>query len=105
MSSLSRVWREVSKRNASSYLYEIICLVMITPAIYPSPIEHNVPPRLDTDTDSWALNYIDVAHMQSIVEAIDEDCSGFITVSEANKFALSRPEGWRSVPTLAPLDS
>ncbi|KAF5325246.1 hypothetical protein D9619_010120 [Psilocybe cf. subviscida] len=57
---------------------------------------------LDTNDDSWALNYIDVAHMQTIVEAIDEDFSGFITVNEANKFALSRPEGWRFVKLLTP---
>ena len=30
-----------------------------------------------------------------IVEAMDEDGSGFISVKEANSFALSRPKGLR----------
>jgi len=65
--------------------------------MHSSLINPNNSPRVDTDTDSWILDYVDITHMQSIIEAIDEDCSGFITVNEANQFALARPEGWRSV--------
>ncbi|KAF8912079.1 hypothetical protein CPB84DRAFT_751308 [Gymnopilus junonius] len=46
------------------------------------------------DADIWLLKYIDVTHVRPIVEAIDEDGSGFISVKEANKFAISRPTGW-----------
>ena len=45
--------------------------------------------------DAWALTYIDPAHLQPIIEAIDVDGSGYISVKEANKFASSRPKGWR----------
>ncbi|KIM34875.1 hypothetical protein M413DRAFT_450024 [Hebeloma cylindrosporum] len=44
--------------------------------------------------DLWVLNCINVTHVQPIVEALDEDGSGFISVKEANKFAGSRPTGW-----------
>lgn len=47
--------------------------------------------------DLWVLDCINVAHVQPIVEALDEDGSGFISVKEANKFAGSRPNGWRYV--------
>lgn len=53
----------------------------------------------DDETELWAVKHIDVAHVQPIVEAMDEDGSGFISVKEANKFALSRPPGWRLVIT------
>ncbi|KAF8203346.1 hypothetical protein BJ912DRAFT_352658 [Pholiota molesta] len=44
----------------------------------------------NTDDSKWVLEYIDVAYVQPIVEAIDEDGSGFISVKEANSFGLSR---------------
>ena len=47
------------------------------------------------DPDIWLLKYIDVTHVRPIVEAIDEDGSGFISIKEANKFALSKPKGWK----------
>ena len=45
--------------------------------------------------DEWALEYIDVVHLDPIVEAIDDDFSGFISIHEANRFAVARPKGWR----------
>jgi len=47
------------------------------------------------DNDAWVFDYIDVTHVQPIVEAMDEDGSGFISIREANKFASSRPKGVR----------
>ena len=49
----------------------------------------------DKESDEWVLDYIDVAYVQPIVEAMDEDGSGFISVKEANSFALARPKGLR----------
>ncbi|KAF8970853.1 hypothetical protein BDZ97DRAFT_1789054 [Flammula alnicola] len=50
-------------------------------------------PNQNKDSDEWVLEYIDVAFVQPIVEAMDEDGSGFISVKEANNFALARPKG------------
>lgn len=47
--------------------------------------------------DKWAFQYIDVPYLQPILEAIDDDASGFIRISEVNYFTTARPEGWRSV--------
>lgn len=52
--------------------------------------------------DQWALKYINVSHVQPVIEAIDEDGSGFISVKEANTFAISRPKNWRYVNIISP---
>lgn len=48
------------------------------------------PSTSNTEDSEWVLEYIDVAYVQPIVEAMDEDGSGFISVKEANSFGLSR---------------
>ena len=55
--------------------------------------------------DQWALKYINVSHVQPVIEAIDEDGSGFISVKEANNFAISRPKDWRCVDNAVLLHS
>lgn len=52
-------------------------------------------------TDSWAIKYIDIIRLQPIMEAFDDDASGFITVLEMNNFTTSRPKGWRFVQFLS----
>ncbi|KAJ7617951.1 hypothetical protein FB45DRAFT_932998 [Roridomyces roridus] len=44
--------------------------------------------------DRWALAYINVTHLQHILEAVDDDGTGYVSIKEANDFATSRPEGW-----------
>ena len=45
--------------------------------------------------DEWTLEYINVTRLQPIIEAFDEDGSGFVSVTEANRFTAARPNGWR----------
>lgn len=47
------------------------------------------------NSDQWALRYIGVNYVRSILEAFDDDASGFVTVKEANNFTRSRPLDWR----------
>ncbi|KAI9459300.1 hypothetical protein F5148DRAFT_1319727 [Russula earlei] len=49
------------------------------------------------DPDAWAVKYIDIIRLQPIMEAIDDDSSGFITIGEMNRFTASRPIDWRLV--------
>ena len=51
-----------------------------------------------SDQDSWALQYINVGRARSILEAFDDDVSGFVTVNEVNNFTQGRPLGWRCAP-------
>ena len=50
--------------------------------------------------DSWTLQYINVRLIQPLIEAIDDDASSFVTVSELNDFTSCRPKEWRQVPKL-----
>ena len=50
-----------------------------------------------TEQDEWTLEYINVTRLQAIIEAFDDDASGFITVGEANAFTTARPADWRYV--------
>ena len=53
--------------------------------------------RLIDENDVWTLQYIDLMHLQPIIEAFDADASGFVTIQEVNQFTTSRPQGWRYV--------
>jgi hypothetical protein len=46
-------------------------------------------------SNQWALRYVSVSYVQNILEAFDDDASGFITVKEANDLTRSRPLDWR----------
>lgn len=48
-----------------------------------------------SDPDAWAIKFIDVMWVKPILEAFDDDASGFITITEVNTFTSSRPVEWR----------
>ena len=48
-----------------------------------------------TGPDSWTLKYINVGRAGSILEAFDDDASGFVTLHEVNKFTGLKPSDWR----------
>ncbi|KAI0716121.1 hypothetical protein C8T65DRAFT_707355 [Cerioporus squamosus] len=54
-----------------------------------------------TPQDEWTLEYINVTRLQAIIEAFDDDASGFITVGEANAFTASRPVNWSLLKWMA----
>lgn len=45
--------------------------------------------------DNWALDYINIGRVRDILEAVDDDAGGFVTVNEVNTFTRSRPWNWR----------
>jgi hypothetical protein len=46
------------------------------------------------DRDGWALAYINILRVQPLLEAFDDDATGWISVKEANRFTSSRPKDW-----------
>ncbi|KAJ7034088.1 hypothetical protein C8F04DRAFT_956948, partial [Mycena alexandri] len=60
----------------------------------PAVADPDLPAGAKPEDDRWALAYINVAHLQPILEAVDDDGTGFVSIKEANEFALSRPKGW-----------
>ena len=61
--------------------------------------EHNSGVEILED---WALKYTDSTWLQPIMEAFDDDASGYITILELNHFTDAKPESlnWRYVGTL-----
>jgi hypothetical protein len=49
-------------------------------------------PNID---DQWALEFIDIHRIQPLIEALDDDVSGFVTITEVNSFTAARPLDWR----------
>ncbi|KAH9475803.1 hypothetical protein JR316_0011363 [Psilocybe cubensis] len=45
--------------------------------------------------DHWVLDYVDLAHIQPIAEALGSPASGSVNVRNVHQFALSRPDGLR----------
>ena len=56
-------------------------------------------PEVDFDADSWTRQYIDTKFLPNIMDAIDNDGSGYVTVNEVNRFTQSIPSSlkWRYV--------
>lgn len=50
--------------------------------------------------DRWALAYINAAYVQPILEAVDDDGTGFVSIKEVNTFVAERPENWTYVITI-----
>ncbi|TFK65241.1 hypothetical protein BDN72DRAFT_207076 [Pluteus cervinus] len=51
--------------------------------------------------DKWTLAYVNVSHVQPIVEAVDDDGTGFVSIKEVNTFVTSRPPNWTLLQWLA----
>ena len=67
------------------------------PAPSPRPLKSGTSTVFRRQDDKWALAYINAAYVQPILEAVDDDGTGFVSVKEVNTFVGSRPDGWRSV--------
>ncbi|KAK0462478.1 uncharacterized protein EV420DRAFT_1265318 [Desarmillaria tabescens] len=65
-----------------------------SPIISPTSAVTNDFFSLKCKNDRWALAYFNVAHVQPILEAVDDDATGFITTKEINTFTKSMPPGW-----------
>ena len=48
-------------------------------------------------TDQWALKYLSAQGLGPVMEAFDDDASGYVTITEVNKLMELRPPslGWR----------
>lgn len=58
------------------------------------PMASTPLPRKGED-DLWALAHLNILHVQPILEAFDDDGTGFVSIREANAFTASRPADWR----------
>ncbi len=52
------------------------------------------PIPAEYEKDRWTLAYLNSPHLQPLLEAIDDDATGFITIREINTFVESKPKEW-----------
>ena len=55
--------------------------------------------------DDWAFEFINAKYLQPIMEAFDDDGSGYVTYQEVNEFVEAKPDSlnWRYCCSLAPI--
>ncbi|KAJ7894314.1 hypothetical protein B0H14DRAFT_3854405 [Mycena olivaceomarginata] len=46
------------------------------------------------DGERWALGFINTANSKLIIEAVDDDGSGSVSIREVNNFTVQKPNGW-----------
>ncbi|EED80010.1 predicted protein [Postia placenta Mad-698-R] len=63
--------------------------------------KHRADSPHESPQDSWALPWIAVKRLQPIVEAFDDDASGYVTIAKVNNFTKSRPVDWSLLRWLA----
>ena len=63
----------------------------------PTTERGDYPSDDDRGTDDWAFEYLGLNWLPQIMEAFDEDGSGYITVTEINRFTEAMPTklNWR----------
>lgn len=44
--------------------------------------------------DDWALQYLTLSRVQPLLEALDDDVSSLVTITELNDFVDARPKDW-----------
>ena len=58
-----------------------------------------VSPFGQASSDDWAFEFINAKYLQPIMEAFDDDGSGYVTYQEVNEFDEAKPDSlnWRYV--------
>ncbi|KAH9484737.1 hypothetical protein JR316_0001637 [Psilocybe cubensis] len=66
----------------------------LTSPLHRPPLRSPSSSAFKRQDDKWALAYINAAYVQPILEAVDDDGTGFVSVKEVNTFVKERPDGW-----------
>ncbi|RPD59334.1 hypothetical protein L227DRAFT_576182 [Lentinus tigrinus ALCF2SS1-6] len=85
---LRQIWQDMGWRgNVKARLF-----VMTLQDHYRDLFEHAVASQEDPVTsDEWALEFLNMAWLEPIMEAFDDDASGYVTIAEVNKLMDMRP--------------
>ncbi|KAF8310377.1 hypothetical protein DL93DRAFT_2084553 [Clavulina sp. PMI_390] len=47
----------------------------------------------ESRNEAWAVRFLGVGHRVPLLQVIDRDCTGFVSIAEANTFTDEKPEG------------
>jgi hypothetical protein len=53
-----------------------------------------------TPKNAWAIGFLSRSNLSPLMEAVDPDFSGHVTIKEINDFTSSRPREWRYIHSL-----
>jgi hypothetical protein len=72
----------------------------------PNPGNPNAPPvakneLIHNPDDDWCLQYITVFNVPAIMEAFDDDASGWVKIKEVNDYTDGIPPKWNLLKSLA----
>lgn len=69
----------------------------------PDPDEYDIPVSSDQSImrDKDYLQYLTMRHLPALADALDDDGSGFIRISEVNEFTQGKPQGWTLLQWIA----
>ncbi|KDR69994.1 hypothetical protein GALMADRAFT_145041 [Galerina marginata CBS 339.88] len=58
------------------------------------PASDDFDPPAIAPEDAWAIRFLSRSNLSPLMEAVDPDCSGHVTIKEINDFTSSRPREW-----------
>ncbi|THH29709.1 hypothetical protein EUX98_g4473 [Antrodiella citrinella] len=93
--SLREIWKEMNwRRNVKAKLFVLTLRDHFRDELYDvkTPLE-GAPDQEDDErgTNDWTFEYLGLNWLQAIMEAFDEDGSGYVTVAEINRFTEALP--------------
>ncbi|KAI0083947.1 hypothetical protein BDY19DRAFT_604899 [Irpex rosettiformis] len=90
---LKQIWQEMHwRRNVKARHF-----VMTLQDHFTDGVEHrNAGSFMSTPVDDWTIRYINVTYLLPIMDAIDDDATGRVSISELNRFTDQLPAtlGW-----------
>ncbi|KAI0249342.1 hypothetical protein BJV78DRAFT_1155917 [Lactifluus subvellereus] len=97
--SIREMWKDMGWRGSVKARHFVLALQDHFQDMLPSESEDMFDMGVDAmnsspNSHTWALQFVNLTRLQPILEAIDGDTSGFITIAEVNRFTSSRPDDW-----------
>ncbi|KAK7683623.1 hypothetical protein QCA50_013461 [Cerrena zonata] len=90
---LKTIWKEMTwRRNVKARLFVMTLRDHFREKAEDFELDADIfKSKEDMRTDDWALEYISINWLQPIMEAFDDDGSGYVTIAEINRFTESMP--------------
>ncbi|PCH42592.1 hypothetical protein WOLCODRAFT_102387 [Wolfiporia cocos MD-104 SS10] len=91
---LRKIWEEMHWRGSVKARHLVLALRDHYNEQAEEEKRHAKEGKFLPNPDAWALEWINVKRIQPIIEAVDDDASGYVTISKINRFTEARPQFW-----------
>ncbi|KAK0504191.1 hypothetical protein EDD18DRAFT_1062742 [Armillaria luteobubalina] len=96
-----RLWEGMAWNRSVKAKYLVLALHDYFIEKLKPPGRPDEPIPAEYEKDRWTLAYLNSPHFQPLLEAIDDDATGFITIREINTFMESKPKEWMLLQWIA----